>query len=221
MGRFLQRELEKLKTLLLQLGTLVEERFHTATSAIHSRDLAAADRVITSDSEIDAMEVEVEEECLKIIALYQPVAVDLRFLVGVIKINNDLERIGDLAVNIARRVKTLARHNRNVAFYDYGPMAEATGRMLKKSLDSFVNMDSGLANRVREMDDEVDRMNREAYDRARDAMARNPDAVGDLINMFLIARHLERVADHCTNVAEEVLYMVEGEIVRHGRKGNV
>lgn len=215
MGQFLHKELDKLKKLLLSLGTLVEDRFHAVTAAIEKMDVESARKVIASDHEVDEMEVEVEEECLKIIALYQPVAVDLRFLIGAIKINNDLERIADQAVNIGQRVITIAAHPEVDPLYDYTEMADKTGIMLKKSLDAFVNMDAELANRVRAMDDEVDAMKHEVYDLVKQAIRKHPEEVSNLINMFLISRHLERIADHATNIAEEVLYMIDGEIVRH------
>lgn len=215
MGQFLHKELDKLKKLLLSLGTLVEDRFHAVTAAIEKMDVESARKVIASDHEVDEMEVEVEEECLKIIALYQPVAVDLRFLIGAIKINNDLERIADQAVNIGQRVITIAAHPEVEPLYDYTEMADKTGIMLKKSLDAFVNMDAELANRVRAMDDEVDAMKHEVYDLVKQAIRKHPEEVSNLINMFLISRHLERIADHATNIAEEVLYMIDGEIVRH------
>ncbi|TYT76168.1 phosphate signaling complex protein PhoU [Desulfobotulus mexicanus] len=216
MGLFLHHELERLKKNLLSLGTLVEDRVHTACASIAAMDSEMARFVVEADHEIDDMEVEVEEECLKIIALYQPVAVDLRFLVCVIKINNDLERIGDLAVNIGRRVMTMAAR-RAMPFYDYSEMSAKVGLMLKKSLDAFVNMDASLANSVRAMDDEVDAMNTAVYGRVKERIRENPDDVAYLINMFLISRHLERMADHATNIAEEVIYVIEGQIVRHSQ----
>ncbi|MDY0163651.1 phosphate signaling complex protein PhoU [Desulfobotulus sp.] len=215
MTLFLHHELERLKKTLLSLGTMVEDRVYMASAAIRSMDPELARKVVESDHEIDDMEVEVEEDCLKIIALYQPVAVDLRFLVCVIKINNDLERIADLAVNIGRRVMTMAEAGSCIPFYDYTEMAQKSGMMLKKSLDAFVNMDAVVANAVRAMDDEVDDMKNEVYDRVKRALRERPEDVGYLINMFLISRHLERIADHATNIAEEVIYVIEGQIVRH------
>jgi phosphate transport system protein len=162
------------------------------------------------------MEVEVEEECLKVLALHQPVAVDLRFLIAAIKINNDLERIGDEAVNIAERVVTIAKEKRLEFTYDYALMAEKTEFMLEKSLDALVNLDLDLALKVCVFDDEVDNIQSNAYSEIKQAMNKHPDQVRYLINLLLISRHLERIADHATNIAEEVIYLVEGEIVRHG-----
>ena len=217
MTKHFHRELEKIKKHLLSLGTLVEERVRMAISAIEEGNADLADRVIKNDYEIDEMEVEIEEDCLKVLALYQPVAVDLRFLVAVIKINNDLERIGDQAVNIAERVITIAAKDPFPFVFDYSVMAEKAQHMLKKSLDALVNLDIDTALRVLEMDDEVDAIKDQAYDKIKQVMSENPHRLGYLINLFLISRHLERLADHATNIAEEVIYLIEGEIVRHGK----
>lgn len=213
-GHF-QRELEKIKKMILSLGAMVEERVRMAAQAIDTKDAELAEKIITSDYAIDEMEVEIEEECLKILALHQPVAVDLRFLVAIIKINNDLERIGDQAVNIAQRVDIIARQKSPDFIYDYSAMAEKAETMLKMSLDSLVNLDDHLAYKVVTLDDEVDLIKQQAYDLIKEAMSRHPDQLSYLINLFLISRHLERLADHATNIAEEVIYLIEGEIVRH------
>ena len=157
-----------------------------------------------------------EEECLKVLALHQPVAVDLRFLIAVIKINNDLERIGDQAVNIAQRVITLAKQDVENFVFDYSVMAEKAQAMLKMSLDSLVNLDVDLALKVCMLDDEVDELKDTAYDRIKQAMRGDQNHLGYYINLLLISRHVERLADHATNIAEEVIYMIEGDIVRHG-----
>lgn len=214
----LQKELQKLKKRILTLGTMVEEHVRMAIQAVQTRDATLAMKVIDSDSEIDESEVEVEEECLKLLALHQPVAVDLRFLAAVIKINNDLERIGDQAVNIAQRVATIAKRNPITVPFDYQLMGEKTETMLRESLDALVNLDADLAYKVCLKDDEVDDMNRKIYDKVKDAIRSQPERVGDLINLLLVSRHLERIADLATNIAEEVIYMVEGEISRHKMK---
>ena len=206
--------------MILSLGAKVENRVQQATQAIDSCDAEAASKIISQDYEIDQAEVEVEEECLKVLALYQPVAVDLRFLVAVIKINNDLERIADQAVNIAQRIKTMAKEKTNGQkfFFDYSQMIEKVNYMLKQSLDSLVNMDVDTAIEVCQLDDIVDNIRSEAYRSIKNIMKEHPTQLSYLINFFLISRHLERLADHCTNIAEEVIYMIEGEIVRHGPK---
>jgi len=217
MTKHFQRELGKIKKKILSLGTMVEENVRMAIKAIEEFDGEAAKMIISSDHKIDEMEVEIEEECLKIMALHQPVAVDLRFLVAVIKINNDLERIGDQAVNIAQRVQTITKKERFDFVFDYSVMAEKAEAMLRMSLDALVNLDDDLALKVLLLDDEVDEKKKEAYHLIKSAISENPDNVSTLINLLLISRHLERLADHATNIAEEVIYMIEGEIIRHGK----
>ena len=169
------------------------------------------------DYEIDEMEVDIEEECLKVLALHQPVAVDLRFLVGVIKINNDLERIADETVNIAYRIKTISKDKTCKFIFDYAVMAEKARNMLKMSLDAMVQLDTDMAFKVCLLDDDVDAYVRHAYEELKSSILQSPENVGVLINMFLISRHIERIADHATNIAEEVIYLTDGEIVRHGK----
>ncbi len=217
MALHLQRELDKLKNRVLGLGAQVEDRVRLAAKAIKSREIFDADRIIKSDYEIDEEEVEIEEECLKILALHQPVAVDLRFLIATIKINSDLERIADETVNIANRVKSMiGNQTRNGILYDYSNMIQKVQEMLKKSLDALVNLDVDVAFKVCLLDDEVDRIHSDMYQQVKQDIVGSPEDVGYLVNMFLISRHLERIGDHATNVAEEVIYLIEGEIIRHG-----
>ena len=217
MSKHLQRELEKLKKKMLTLGTLAEERVRMAVEAVETRDLDITRKIIDADWEIDEMEVDIEEECLKILALYQPVAVDLRFLVATIKLNTDLERTGDEAVNIAERLLIIAKRPPVEVVFDYAPMANKAQSMLKMSLDALVYLDADLAFKVITMDNEVDDIKKQAYDLIKEAITRMPDRAGYFINLLLISRHLERLADHATNIAEEVIYLIEGEIVRHGK----
>lgn len=215
MARHFHKELEKIKKMILSLGALVEERVRRIATAITERDADLAQELIRSDFEIDEMEVEIEEECLKIMALHQPVAIDLRFLVAVIKINNDLERIADETVNIAQRIKTMTKDRPASFAFDYDPMSAEVENMLKLSLDALVNMDVDTAFKVVTMDDGVDSIHRQVYQLICDEMAHHPDQMAFLINFYLISRHLERIGDHATNIAEEVIYLIEGEIVRH------
>lgn len=217
----LHRELEHLKKRILSLGALVEQRVRMAAKAVSDMDSGFSEKIIEGDREIDRMEVAVEEECLKTIALHQPVAVDLRFINAVVKINNDLERIGDEAVNIALRVRDLAGAGLSDAGYDFGRMAATVQQMLKMSLDALVHLDSELASEVCQMDEEADRMDAEAHGWVIERISTSPEEVGNLLHLLLISRHLERIGDHATNIAEEVIYLVEGEIVRHGRIGLV
>jgi phosphate transport system protein len=201
--------------MILSMGAMVEERFRDMVSAIETFDTEIAERLIKSDFEIDEKDVEIEEECLKTIALHQPVAVDLRFLAAVLKINKELERIGDEAVNVAQRIQTITRKPGIDFVFDYAVMAEKAQTMLRMSLDALVNLDVDVALKVLTMDDEVDQIKNEAYRLIQAAIRNSPEHVEYLINLLLISRHLERTADHATNIAEEVVYMVEGEIVRH------
>ena len=217
MAKHFRREMEKIKKRILALGALVEDRVRLAAKGIETRAMFDVNRVLKSDHEIDNEEVEIEEECLKILALHQPVAVDLRFIVAVIKINNELERIADEAVNIAWRVKSVIESPAKCdCSYDYATMSHKAQRMLKRSLDALVNLDVDEAFKVCLIDDEVDQMKKDFYKIHLERLARHSDAASYLHNLFLISRHFERIADHATNIAEEVIYLVEGEIIRHG-----
>ncbi len=215
MSTHLQREIENIKKKLLNLGARVENAVREATVSIDKRDAKLAEKIIENDFRIDEAEVQVEEECLKILALYQPVAIDLRFLVAVLKINNDLERIGDLAVNIAERSEFLARQPRVDISFDFVGMARNTQNMLKESLDALVSLSVETAEGVRKNDEIVDSLNREIYLKVQNALKVNTEHIESLIHLLSVSRHLERIADHATNIAEDVIYMVEGQIVRH------
>jgi phosphate transport system protein len=211
----LRNEIERLKKKFLALSAYVEASVHNAVKAIAERDAALANKVIENDSEIDQMEVEVEEDCLKILALHQPVAIDLRFLIAVLKINNDLERIGDLAVNIAEGAVFLANEESIEIPFDLVNMADKVKSMLKKSIDALVNLDSQLAREVCQADDEIDSLHRQMYRLIEENLAKYPDRTDRLIRFLSSSRQLERIADHATNIAEDVIYMTEGEIYRH------
>ncbi len=216
MAKHLERELEKIKKRILALGAQVEERLRMAARAIEERSLYEAERIIKTDYEIDHEEVEIEEECLKVLALHQPVAADLRMLVVTIKINNELERIGDETANIARRVKTIIQKKNGChLIYDYSEMLTKCQTMMTNSLDSLVTMDADLAFKVLVTDDEVDQLDKNLYSQMIKDVREYPEGTEYLINMYWLSRHLERIADHTTNIAEEVIYLIEGEIVRH------
>ena len=211
----LSREIEKLKTAFLLLGGTVEERFQTAVEALEHMDADKATAVIEGDREIDLMEVNLEEECLKILALYQPVAVDLRFIITVLKVNNDLERIGDLAVNISEAVLPLSTKEPLHFPFDFVEMAQKAGGMLRDSLNALVDQDILLAENVRRSDTEVDVMYREARKQAAVKIKANPNRTEDLLQLLRISTALERVGDLACNIAEDVIYLVDGSIVRH------
>ncbi len=215
MTKHFRKELDLLKRKLLALSSLVEDRLKMAVSALENRNQDEAHIVIDRDAEIDDMEVALEEECLKVLALYQPVAGDLRFVVAVLKINNDLERIGDLAVNIAERALFLASRPPASTPLDFQGMADKAREMLRAGLQSLVEGDVALAWKVMADDDEVDAMNRRMYDLVQTALQEHPDEIPRLIHLLSTSRHLERIADHATNIAEDVIYMFDGDIVRH------
>ncbi len=217
MSMHLQREIDRLKKMILALSALVEESVREAVISVERRDSALATRVEQSDSRIDEMEVEVEEECLKILALHQPVAIDLRFIIATLKINNDLERIGDLAVNITERTLFLCEQVPVGVPFDYAEMSRRTLEMLHGSLDALVNMEASRAQAVLAMDDQIDRLHREMYAKIAAAIRANPAQTECLISYLSVSRNLERIADSCTNIAEDVIYLVEGRIARHGR----
>ena len=215
MTKHIERQIENLKERILRLGTLVEEAISKSITALINRDTSLAQRVIANDSEIDAMEVEVEEECLKMLALYQPVAADLRFVVAALKINNDLERMGDLARNIAKRVTQLEGGDP----YDLPPeirtMATQAQEMVRQCLDAVVKRDPTLARQVREEDDIVDEARQRIQRRVLQGIKDHPENVENLLRINSVSKHIERIADMATNIAEDVVYMVEGDIVRH------
>lgn len=211
----LSREIGKLKDHLLLIGGEVERAFGDAIRSVEDRDDDLAKRVVERDAEIDRMEVDLEEECLKILALYQPVATDLRFIVTVLKVNNDLERIADLAANIAE-YGLMLNGDREVPFsYDFKTMVSKTQQMLTMSLDALVNRSADLAHRVRMADDEVDDLHRDMYAKVEERMKASPEFMGVWIKHIGLSRCLERIADQATNIAEDVIYLVTGEIVRH------
>jgi phosphate transport system protein len=215
MPAHLFREIENLKREILTLGAMAETAVRDATSALENRDESLAQSVIHNDDKLDGMEVQIEENWLKTLALHQPVAIDLRFIVAVLKINNDLERVGDLAVNVAERAAFLATQPPVDISFDFRAMARQAQEMLKKSLDALVNLSAEQAREVLVSDDEIDAMNRQMYLIVQDAIHAHPDQTGSLIHMLSASRHLERIADHATNIAEDVIYMIDGVIVRH------
>ncbi len=215
MSVHLEAQTNKLKKSILSLSAIVEEAVYRSVKAVIGRDPRLAQEVIDGDPEVDRIEVEIEEECLKVFALYQPVATDLREVVAVLKINNDLERIADLAVNIAQRAIDLASGEPADIPYDLATMAEKAMEMLRRCLDALVKMDPALAHRVCDADEVVDEMNREAARKTRAVIRQNPDKLEPMLSLMLVARHLERIADLSTNIAEDVIYSCQGVIVRH------
>lgn len=215
MAHHLHREIEHLKKKVLALSAMTEESVLRAVQAVEERDSGLASRVVGNDIAVDQAEVEVEEECLKILALYQPVAIDLRFIIAVLKINSDLERIADLAVNIAERAEALAAMPPLEIDFDMPRMVGKVKTMLRKSLDSLVNTDPDMAREVLASDDEVDTLLKDFYELFCHRVRENPEATEGLLSMLTCTRSLERIADYATNIAEDVIYMTKGEIIRH------
>ena len=215
MSKHLKNDLERLERRILSLGAKVEEAVRRSIAALQTRRTDLALEVMAGDPEIDQVEVEIEEECLKILALHQPVANDLRFTAACLKINNDLERIGDLAVNNAERSASLERDLPFSVPKGLQPMMERTAAMLRTALDAFVKGDVQLAMSVRQEDYVVDDANRQIIKQMVEHMKTASDQVDDALLILSASKNLERIADHATNIAEDVIYMVEGEIVRH------
>ncbi|MCK5124700.1 MAG: phosphate signaling complex protein PhoU [candidate division Zixibacteria bacterium] len=215
MTKHFRKEIITLNKKVMHLTTMVEENLRLAVKAVTDRDTDLAKEVIKRDFEIDQNEVELEEECLKILALHQPVAIDLRFIIAALKINSDLERIGDLAVNIAELTPELANSSLHEVPFDLNGMLDLAVEMVRESVDALVDMSPEKAFLICQKDDIMDSMYHKANKSAIDMIRKNSEHAAYFMGLRNIARHLERIADHATNIAEDVIYMVNGEIVRH------
>lgn len=215
MSKHLQHEVEKIKTKIIALTVKVEDLVRKAVKSVAERDVVLARGIVDGDEATDIAEVEIEEDCLKILALHQPVATDLRFIIAVMKINNDIERVGDLAVNIAERTLFLCDDDPIRIPFDFEEMSKKALWMLSGSLEALMQQDAKLAREVRASDDEVDELHRKMYATLSAAVRANPNHIDRLISYLTVSRHLERIADYATNIAEDVIYMIEGQIVRH------
>jgi phosphate transport system protein len=213
--RHFQDELELLKGRLLEMGGLAEERVRTAMSAIVDREARLIDDVISGDAAINTLHIEIDDRCFKLLALHQPMAADLRAIVAAVKINTDLERVGDLAVNIAEAVRRYLRHPPVKQLIDIPRMAEIAQRMLRDALDAFVRRDTQLAQTVLEADDSLDALKTQVFRELLTYMLQDPHTIEPSLDLILISRHLERIGDHATNVAEDVIFMVSARDVRH------
>lgn len=219
MGKHLLRDLDELQRDLLALAGLVEESIYKATRALQTRDLALAQEVIAGDVRIDSEDNHINEECLKMLALHQPVARDLRRIAAAMMITTDLERMGDLAEEIAERAVALINGPRIPIPDKLERMADLATMMVRQALDSFVSGNETQAERVLRMDDEVDRYNVEVIQELIATMQASPALTEPGLSLFSATRHLERIADHATNIAEDVIYLISGEIIRHRRPG--
>jgi len=216
MSLHLQRDLDSLKKEILQRGNLVENAINFALLSLINRDAELAEKALKFEQEINSKEVQIEEECLKILALHQPVAVDLRFIVVVLKVNNDLERMGDIARNIAKRAQYLAEQPHVPVFQEMASeLPETVRSMVRKSLDSLVTLDLDLAITVMRMDDRVDEINRRMYSEAKQIIEQDVRNTDVALNLLSASRYMERIADLSTNIAEDVVFMVDGRVIRH------
>jgi len=215
MAKHLEKELERLKKMIYTLSARVDESLELAVKSIQEKDVELAHQVIENDRIIDELEVEVEEECLKTLALYQPVAIDLRFIIAVMKMNNDFERIGDLAADIAKNGISLNTLPQPKIPLDLHQMSYLAKSIVRKSLDALVNIDVYLAREVIKDDDELNAMKAEMKAEIVVALQTEPEYAEALITLLAITHRLERIGDHASNIAEDVIYMIDADIVRH------
>lgn len=215
MSIHLQRDLDNLRKDILRLGSLVRESTLKSIELFNTQALSLAEEVNTLELHINELEVEIEENCLKILALHQPVAIDLRFIVVVMKVNNDLERMGDQAVNIAKRVTSLMKEESHTFELPLDAMTDTVQDMVALSLEALVNQDPNLARRVVQIDDLLDDLNTKNYQALRAGVEETPALFSQAMSLATISSNLERIGDLCTNIAEEVIFMVEGKVIRH------
>ena len=216
MERHIDVELRRLKDALLRMAGLAETSIGLAVKALVSRDAEIAKQVIASDAAVNALEIEVDDLCMRTMALYQPEARDLRFLAMALKINNDLERMGDQAVNIAERTLELLKEPLLKPLIDIPRMAELAQRMVKDSLDAFVSRDARAASEIIARDDEVDRLMEQLFRELLSYMIEDPRTISRALRLMMVAKYLERIGDGATNICEMVVYLVEGRVIRHG-----
>ena len=213
--RHFQEELDQLKRRLLEMGGLAEEHVRLAIKGLVERDQALTDRVLRGDAPLNALHIEIDSRSFTLLALHQPMAADLRTIVAAVKINTDLERVGDLAVNIAERAQSLIRLPPFKPLVDTPALAALVEDMLHRSLDAFVQRDAEMAAAVLPADDDVDKLRNRIYDELKEIMQQSPGVVSPAVDLMFVARNLERIADHATNIAEDVIYLVRGVDVRH------
>jgi phosphate transport system protein len=213
--RHFEEELEHLKTRLLEMGGLAEEQVRLAVKGLVDRDRSLIDRVLHGDDPLNALHIEVDGRCFTLLALYQPMAVDLRAIVAAVKINTDLERVGDLAVNIAEAARRYARHPAVKRLIDIPRMAHIAQTMLRDALDAFVRLDTDLAQAVLNADDELDALKTQIFRELLTYMLQDPSTIEPSLDLILVSRHLERIGDHATNIAEDVIFIASARDVRH------
>ena len=213
--RHFQDELDSLKERLLAMGGLAEERVRESVRGLMDRDGSALDAVLAGDQPINDLHIELDDRCFKLLALHQPMAADLRVIVAAVKINTDLERVGDLAINIAEAGKRYLRHAPVKPLIDIPRMGELAQSMLRDALDAFVRRDIALAEAVLAADDTLDALKTQIFRELLTYMLQNPSTIEPALDLILISRHLERIGDHATNVAEDVIFILSAKDVRH------
>ena len=214
-SRHFQEELEQLKTRLLEMGGLAEEQVRLAVKALVDRDRELIERVLHGDEPLNALHIEIDGRCFTLLALYQPMAIDLRAIVAAVKINTDLERVGDLAINIAEAAARYLAHPPVKELIDIPRMADIAHGMLRDALDAFVRRDTVLAQQVLDADDALDALKTQVFRELLTYMLQDPHTIEPSLDLILISRHLERIGDHATNIAEDVIFMVSARDVRH------
>ena len=216
MSKILSKEIKKIEILISTLSGKVDDNLRKSIKSLTNNDIILANKVIKEDENIDRMEMDIEEECLKVLALHQPVAIDLRYIIAILKINNDLERIGDLSSNIADITKLYSNKNTFDLPNEIVEMKDIVLEMLKNSLDSFIYRDPNLAKKVQISDDLVDDLHSKMYELVKISIKNNVEVNFDFwLPMLSVSRYLERIADHCTNISEDVEYLITGNITRH------
>jgi phosphate transport system protein len=210
-----QEELDQLKARLLEMGGMAEERLRTAVRALVERNGELVDDVLTGDTAINQFHIEIDSRCVKLLALHQPMAVDLRVILSAVKINTDLERVGDLAVNIAEAAMRYLSHAPVKELIDIPRMADIAHGMLRDALDAFVRRDVQLAQQVLDADDTLDALKTQVFRELLTYMLQDPQKIEPSLDLILVSRHLERIGDHATNIAEDVIFMVSAKDVRH------
>jgi phosphate transport system protein len=219
MQRHLERELDELRTLLIRMGSLVDEQIEFGIKAILESNVELARIVMERDRKVDSYDNQIDSQCVKIFALTHPVAIDLRLLMAALKINNELERIGDIAVNLAERVEPLAEHSDFLKKTVIGTMSHAARAMVRDAIDSFINNDPTLARKILEADDNIDALDEKVFEEMINAMKNDSALIEPASHTIILSRHIERLADHATNIAEDVIFLVNAKIIKHHAEG--
>jgi phosphate transport system protein len=214
-------ELDQLRTMLIRMGSLVEDQIDLAVRAMIESNVELARLVMERDKKVDEYDNAIDQQCMRIFALSQPVAIDLRLLMAALKINNELERIGDIAVNLAERVEPLLPHSAFVRQTALSQMASAARQMVKDAIDSFVNNDPGLAKKVLMSDDYVDDLDRQTFNLMVEKMKASAQCIDPAAHVMIVSRHIERLADHATNIAEDAIFLVNAKIIKHHAQENL